>query len=247
MLLAHGEEPGVVAPAADDPEQAEVPAIVSAPQIRDDAATAHVRLGAESDDGVLPLLVGVLLGETEELLVERGPQTLAVHLGQHLVGRRVAVHVDVLEGDLAVLLQDGLAALDRIEALALVVGVDVGREPALQLLERGLDVDDRSGVRRVAVGRSAPVRVATLRLLVDGLRLLGLPVGVGQVDDLDERRPAASRGQTVDGREGIRLLADHVHRRAHEAHEEPCAGLDLRNISLRHDSPRWFGLPLIPA
>gem|GEM_PF-4940417 len=218
--------------------------MASAPQIRDAAVPAHVRLGAESDDRVLPLLVGVLLGETEELLVERGPQILAVHLGQHLVDRRGAVHVDVLEGDLAALLGDILAALDRIEALALVVGVDVGREPALQLLELGLDVEDR----RVDVGRSAPVRVAAaLQLLVDGLRLLGLPVGVGQVDDLDERRPAAGRGQTVDGREGIRLLADHIHRRAHEAHEKPHAGLDLGNISLRHDTPLWFGLPLIPA
>ncbi len=246
MLLAHGEEPVEVAPVAGDPVQAEVPAMAIAPQRRDATATVHARPGAESDDRVLPLLVGVLLGETEKLLVERGPQTLAVHLGEHLVGRRVAVHVDVLEGDLAVLLGDGLAALDRIEPLALVVGVDVGREPALQLLELGLDVDDRSGERRVAVLRSAPVRVAALGLL-DRLRLLGLPVGVGQVDDLDERRPAAGRGQTIDGREGIRLLADHVHRRAHEAHEEPCAGLDLGNISLRHDSPRWFGLPLIPA
>ena len=250
MLLAHGEEPAVAAPAVADPVQAEAPATVIVPQTRDVTATAHVRLGAESDDGVLPLLVGVLLSETEELLVERWPENLAVHLGEHLVGRRVAAHVDVLEGDLAV--PDGhrgcLAALDRIEPLALVVGVDVGREPALQLLELGLGVDDLCRKRRVAVGRTTPVRVAALlRLLLHRLRLLGLPVGVGQVDDLDERRPAAGRGQTVDGREGIRLLTDHVHRRAHEAHEESCASLDLGNISLRHDSPRWFGLPLIPA
>ena len=234
-LLVDGEEPAAVAPAVVDPAQVEVPAIVNAPQKRDDTATVHARPGAESDDGVLPLLVGVLLGETEEFLVQRGAETLAPHLGQHLVGRRVAVHVDVLEGDLAALLGDGLAALDRIEPLALVVGVDVGREPALQLLELRLYVDDRSRERRVAVGRSAPVGVATLRLLlVDGLRLLGLPVGVGQVDDLDERRSAAGRGQTVDGREGIRLLADHVHHRTHEPQEVAGTGLDSGNLSFRH-------------
>ncbi len=227
-LLAPGEEPAGAVPVAVDPEQAEAPAIAIVPQMRDAAVTAHERLGAESDDGVLPLLVGVLLGETEELLVERGPQTQAVHLGQHRVGRRVAVHVDVLEGDLTVLLGDGLAALDRIESLVLVVGVDVGREPLRQLLELGLDVDDRSRERRVAVGRSAPIRVAPLRLL-------GLPVGVGQVDDLAEGRPSSGRGQTVDSREGYGLLTDDVHRRAHEAHEEPCACLDFGNISLRHD------------
>lgn len=237
----------MAAPADGEPAQAEAPASVIVPQTRDVAVTAHARLGAESDDGVLPLLVGVLLGEAEELLVERGAEAAAIHLGEHLVGRRVAVHVDVLERDLAILRGDALAALDQIEPLALVVGVDVGREPALQLLERGLDVDDRSRERRVAVGRPAPIRVTALRLLLDGLRLLGLPVGVGQIDHRAERLPAARGREPVDGREGNRLLADHVHRRVHEPHEEPCTGLDLGNVSLRHDTPRWFGSPLIPA
>ena len=240
VLLAGGEEPVVVAPAEADPAQVEAPAIAIAPQIRDVAETAHVRPGAESDDRVLPLLVGVLLGETEELLVERGPEAAAVHLGEHLIGRRVAVHVDVLERDLAVLRGDALAALDRIEPLALAVGVDVGREPALQLLELGLDVGDRSREQRTVRLAAAPVRVTALGLL-------GLPVGVGQVDHRAERLPAARGREPVEGREGNRLLADHIHRRVHEPHEESRTGLDLGNVSLRHDRPRWFGLPLIPA
>ncbi len=242
-----GEEPVVDSPTKANPAQAKAPAKVIVPQKRDVAVTVHVRLGSESDDRILPLLVGVLLGETEELLVERGPEAAVIHLGEHLVRRRGAVHVDVLEGDHAVLLRDGLAALDRIEPLALVVGVDVGREPALQLLELGLDVGDRGRKRRTVRLRAALVRVTVLRLLLDGLRLLGLPVGVGQVDHRTERLPAARGREPVDGREGNRLLTDHVHHRVYEPHEEPCAGLDLGNVSLRHDTPRWFGLPLIPA
>ena len=79
MLLAHGEEPVVAIPDAADPAQAQAPATANAPQIRDAAATAHARPGAESDDGELPLLVGVLLGETEELLIERGSILLSMH------------------------------------------------------------------------------------------------------------------------------------------------------------------------
>ncbi len=243
MLLADGEEPVVaVVPVAADPVQAEVPAMATAPQTRDVAVTVHERLGAESDDGVLPLLVGVLLGEAEELLVERGAEDAAVHLGEHLVGRRVAVHVDVLERNLAVLRGDTLAALDRIEPLALAVGVDVGREPALQLLERGLDVDDRSRERRVAVRRPAPVRVAAL-----GLRLLGEPVRVGDLDDLHDRGVTALRPEAVDRLERNHLLPCDVHEGRDEPQEIAGPLLDTRNVFLRHDTPLRFGSPLIPT
>ncbi len=148
MLLADGEEAEEAVPVKADPEQVEVPAKATVPQRRDVAITVHARLGAESDDGVLLLLIGVLL-EAKELLVERRTEVLAVHLGEHLVGRRrVTVHVDVLERDLAVLPGDTLAALDRIEPFVLVVGVDVALEPARELLELGLEVDDRGGERR---------------------------------------------------------------------------------------------------
>lgn len=78
----------MVAPAEVTPEvaQAEGPATITVPQIRDSTVTVHVHLGAESDDSELPLLVGVTLGEADELLVERRPQTLAIHLSQHFVG-----------------------------------------------------------------------------------------------------------------------------------------------------------------
>ncbi len=237
-LLADGEEPIAAIPDVADPVQAEAPAIVTVPQIRDETVTAHARLGAESDDGVLPLLVGILLGETEELLVERGPQTQAVHHGQHLVGRRVADQVDVLQGDLAVLLGDGLAALDRIEPLALVIGVDVGREPALQLLELGLDVDDLSRERRVAVLRSTPVRMSRTRRGIDGLQLLGLPVGVSQVDDLLNRLPTACLAEAMNRLERDTIVPNDPHEGTQEPSKKSDSALDIRRARLAHGRPR---------
>ncbi len=137
----------------------------------------------------------------------------------------------ILKNDITGLHRDDLATFDEIEQLTLVFKINIDQEPALQLLELEQNVNDRDGER----------------LLPDGLRLFGEPVHVGHVDDLTERWPTSSRGQTVDGRKWHILLAGHIHHRVHEHHEESCTGFDLGNISLRHDSPRCFGLPIIPA
>ncbi len=141
-LLAHGEEAIVIAPDAVDRTQAEAPAAVNVPQIRDAAVTAHARPGAESDDGELPLLLGVRVAESDEFLREAGAQPALVDLGERCVVRDVALEVDVLGLDLPGFTAHPLADLDRREGDAVEVGVDVGREPALEVAHRRDGVDD---------------------------------------------------------------------------------------------------------
>lgn len=141
-LLADGEEWIIVGPIAVDREQVETEALAIAriPQKRNFAITIHAHLGAENNHRSPPLPVEVLRSNTEKLLGERGSEPPTAHHDQHIKGRRIGVNVDALKDDLAALLRYGLAALDRIKAPALVVGVNIGREPALQLLEVGLSI-----------------------------------------------------------------------------------------------------------
>ncbi len=203
------------------------------PQTRDVAVTAHARLGAESDDRELPLLLGVRIAESDEFLGEAGAQSPLVDLGERHVVRDVAIEVHVLGFDLPGFAAHPLADLDRLEGDAVVGGIDVGREPALELAHRRDGVDDLHTEGRRARRGGAAIRVRAFDLRELGLRVE--PVLVDQVDHLSEGRPPFGRNQTVGGRERHTLLTDGVHERVREAEEESCARFDIGDVSLCHD------------
>ncbi len=145
-LLANGQETKVGRPASLDPK-VEVPLALTGVQERHAAAATETRADRTKDhDRELALFIGVALGEAETLLVERRAQALAIHHSEHLVGRSVAVQMDVLELHLAILADDALATLDRPE-LGLLVMVAHPVKRGTELRVGGLEILDQGGER----------------------------------------------------------------------------------------------------